>query len=63
MLPTMRRHSDMATSAAEEAAHDEWGRAEAADTNVKPKEPLWLPCAACVGSGVNVTAAEAVASS
>ena len=44
---TLRRHSDMATSAAEEAAHAEWGRAQAADTSVMPKEPPRLPCPAC----------------
>ena len=44
---TLRRHSDMATSAAEEAAHDEWVRAKAADTSVMPKEPPRLPCPAC----------------
>ena len=59
----MRGYREMEKYESEEAAHDEWGRAEAADTNVKPKEPPQLPCAACVGSGVNVTAAEAVASS
>ena len=47
---TLERHSAMATSAAEEAAHAEWVRAKAADTGVMPKEPPRLPCPACVGS-------------
>ena len=44
---TQRQHSDMATPAAEDAAHDEWSRARAADTSVKQKEPPRLRCPAC----------------
>ena len=44
---TLRQHSDMDTPAAEDAAHDEWSRARAADTGVMQKEPPRLPCPAC----------------
>ena len=44
---TLKQHCDMATSADEAAAHDEWDRAKAADTNVMRKEPPRLPCPAC----------------
>ena len=44
---TLKQHSDMATPAAEKAAHDEWVRAKAADTSVMPKEPPRMPCLEC----------------
>ena len=45
---TLKQHSDMATPAAEKAAHDEWVRAKAAATSVIPKEPPRMPCLECV---------------
>ena len=44
---TLRHHTDMTTNEAEEAAHREWVRAQAADTNTKPEELPRLPCPAC----------------
>ena len=44
---TLRRHTDMATSEAEEAAHDEWVQAKATDTSTMLEEPPRLPCPEC----------------
>ena len=44
---TLREHCGMATSADEAAAHREWDRARAADTNVTQKAPPRMPCTAC----------------
>ena len=44
---TLRRHTDMATPAAEEDAYIEWVRDKAKDAKTVPKDPPRLPCPAC----------------
>ena len=44
---TLRRHTDMATPAAEEDAYIKWVREKAKDAKTVPKDPPRLPCPAC----------------